>query len=357
MIRPMIAAPKENSAPHNAINGETRAITAWLFICSMMIAVMVVIGGLTRLTHSGLSIVEWRPITGILPPLSASDWEILFKKYQQYPEFRLKNPAMDLNGFKSIFWLEFIHRLWGRFIGVIFLVPLLFFALKKKLDRRRLKQLAMIFMLGGLQGFLGWFMVKSGLSERADVSHYRLAAHLGLACLLYGWIFWMALESLFPTPHPLSKSVTRHRHLLSALIAFLAVTILSGSFVAGSDAGFIYNTFPLMGNTLLPKDLFVLTPLADNFLNNVVTIQFTHRILTAMLLIAVAGFWGWIVRQSLPIRTRVAAHLLLAAVILQVILGVSTLLMMVPVTLAATHQAGALLVLSTMLWVRHELRA
>ena len=334
-----------------------QGITLWLFTCGAMIFVMVVIGGLTRLTHSGLSIVEWHLVTGILPPVSKTDWINLFEQYQQYPEFKLKNPGMDLDGFKSIFWLEFIHRLWGKLIGVVFLLPLVFFALKKRLDARRIKHLVVIFLLGGLQGFLGWFMVKSGLSERADVSHYRLAAHLSLAFFLYSWIFWIALGSLFPTPHrPLHNRVITHQRLLSVLITFLAITIISGAFVAGNGAGLIYNTFPLMGDTLLPKDLFVLTPLIKNFQENIVTIQFTHRLLATVLFVASVGCWLWIVRYPLPTRTRIAVHLLLVMVIVQVILGISTLLMSVPITLATAHQAGALLLLSAMLWVRHELR-
>jgi len=337
-------------------NTGTPAVAIWLFICAIMIFVMVVLGGVTRLTHSGLSMVEWKPATGFLPPMTELVWQDTFEKYQQYPEFKIKNPDMDLAGFKSIFWLEFIHRLWGRCIGIVFFVPFIFFLLRKKLDRKLIPKLITMFILGGLQGVLGWFMVKSGLSDRPDVSQYRLTAHLIFAFFLYGWIFWTALELLFPEPHAIKQSLHTYKGILSGLILLLVIAIMSGGFVAGTDAGFIYNTFPLMGDTFLPKDLFVFDPWIRNFFENVVTIQFTHRILTMLIFISVIGFWLKTLKQDLPVRTRTVLHCLLAAVVLQVLLGISTLLLVVPVPLAAAHQAGALILLTAMLWARHEFR-
>ena len=334
------------------------AVAIWLFTCAIMIFVMVILGGVTRLTHSGLSMVEWKPATGFLPPMTELVWQETFEKYQQYPEFRIKNPDMDLAGFKSIFWLEFIHRVWGRSIGIVFFVPFMFFLLKKKLDRKLIPKLITMFILGGLQGVLGWFMVKSGLSDRPDVSQYRLTAHLIFAFFLYGWILWTALGLLFPKPHTFKQpSINAYKGFVSALTLLLVVAIMSGGFVAGTDAGFIYNTFPLMGETLIPKDLFAFDPLIKNFFENVVTIQFTHRVLTILVFVSVIGFWFKTLNQEFPQRTRLALHFLLAAVILQVTLGITTLLFIVPVPLAASHQAGALVLLTAMLWTRHEFRS
>ena len=334
------------------------AVAIWLFACAIMIFVMVILGGVTRLTHSGLSMVEWKPATGFLPPMTELVWQETFEKYQQYPEFRIKNPDMDLAGFKSIFWLEFIHRVWGRSIGIVFFVPFMFFLLKKKLDRKLIPKLITMFILGGLQGVLGWFMVKSGLSDRPDVSQYRLTAHLIFAFFLYGWILWTALGLLFPKPHTFKQpSINAYKGFISALTLLLVVAIMSGGFVAGTDAGFIYNTFPLMGETLIPKDLFAFDPLIKNFFENVVTIQFTHRVLTILIFVSVIGFWFKTLNQQLPDRTQIALHCLLAAVILQVTLGITTLLFIVPVSLAASHQAGALVLLTAMLWTRHEFRS
>ena len=335
----------------------SRPVAIWLFICAFMIFIMVVLGGVTRLTQSGLSMVEWKPATGFLPPMTELVWQETFEKYQQYPEFKIKNPDMDLAGFKSIFWLEFIHRLWGRSIGIVFLVPFMFFLLRKKLDRKLIPKLITMFILGGLQGVLGWFMVKSGLSDRPDVSQYRLTAHLIFAFFLYGWIFWTALGLFFPKPHAIKQSLHVYKGFLSALTLLLVIAIMSGGFVAGTDAGFIYNTFPLMGETFLPKGLFVLDPWIRNFFENVVTIQFTHRLLTMLIFVSVVAFWFKTLNQELPGRTRIVLHCLLAAVILQVTLGISTLLLVVPVPLAAAHQAGALILLTAMLWARHEFRA
>jgi len=347
----------QNNSDISDNNTGTRAVAIWLFVCAFMIFVMVVLGGVTRLTHSGLSMVEWKPATGFLPPMTELVWQDTFEKYQQYPEFKIKNPDMDLAGFKSIFWLEFIHRLWGRSIGIVFFVPFMFFLLRKKLDRKLIPKLITMFILGGLQGLLGWFMVKSGLSDRPDVSQYRLTAHLIFAFFLYGWILWTALGLLFPKPHAIKQSPHAYKGFLSVLTLLLVIAIMSGGFVAGTDAGFIYNTFPLMGDTLLPKDLFAFDPWIKNFFENVVTIQFTHRILTTLIFILVTGFWLKTLKQDLPGRTRIALHCLLAAVILQVTLGISTLLLVVPVPLAAAHQAGALILLTAMLWARHEFRA
>lgn len=337
-------------------NTELRAVAIWLFICAIMIFIMVVLGGVTRLTHSGLSMVEWQPLTGFLPPINEQDWSDLFRKYQQYPEFKIKNPTLDLNGFKSIFWLEFCHRLWGRLVGIVFFIPFILFMRQRRFDRLLSTQLAVVFILGSLQGALGWFMVKSGLANQPDVSQYRLTAHLILAFFLYGAIFWLAMNLLFPLRHTFKSSIYGYQHCSVILILLFTITLISGGFVAGTDAGFIYNTYPLMGSSLFPKDIFILRPWISNFFENIVTIQFTHRVLTLLLFIVTLGFYFKALTQYLPGRTRIALHSLLITMILQFSLGITTLLLAVPVAVAAAHQAGALLLLTVMLWIRHEFR-
>lgn len=214
-------------------------VAIWLFSCAAMVFIMVVIGGLTRLTESGLSIVEWRPFTGIIPPMNEADWQTLYEKYSQYPEFQKINAWMSVEDFKSIFWLEFIHRLWGRLIGIVFFIPFVWFLAKKSIDRATKWKLWGLFILGGLQGLMGWYMVMSGLVDRPDVSQYRLTAHFGLALLIFIALLWVALQQL--GPRTTSTISSKRAWQLLWLIVF---TALSGGFVAGLNAGHIYNTFP-----------------------------------------------------------------------------------------------------------------
>ena len=332
-------------------------VALWLLLCCVMIFAMVILGGATRLTHSGLSIVEWEPITGFLPPLTETLWQSTFEKYQQYPEFQKLNRDMDLAGFKSIFWLEFLHRLWGRIIAIVFLGGFIFFLVRGTLRRTITLKLIVIFIFGALQGVLGWFMVKSGLADRPDISQYRLVAHLGLAVLLYGWIFWVALGILFPIPHnlPPNRHLRRLGHTTTALGILIFITILSGGFVAGTDAGFYYNTFPLMGESWIPPKLFILQPIAKNFFENIVTIQFTHRVLAILTLLSVSLLWLSAFPVVVTRRGRLALHCLLASALLQVSLGITTLLLIVPIPIALVHQGGALIMLTIALWTRHEL--
>ncbi len=332
----------------------SRPIALWLFLCCAMIFAMVVLGGVTRLTHSGLSIVEWKPLLGVLPPLSQAEWEETFRHYQHYPEYKKLNPTMTLDGFKAIFWLEYLHRLWGRLIGLVFLLPFLYFLFRGRIAEALLPKLILMFVLGGLQGALGWYMVMSGLIDRPDVSQYRLTAHLGLAFLIYGYIFWVALGLVHPRPHYGDwRGLGR---AMKGLAALIFLTILSGGFVAGLDAGFAYNTFPLMNGRWIPEGLFSLEPLLRNLFENIATVQFDHRLLAILSLAATALVWLRSVFMRLPARTRTAFHSLMGAAILQVSLGISTLLLIVPLPLAAAHQAGALLLFTGALWVLHELR-
>ena len=330
-----------------------RAIAFWLLVVAAMVFTMVVIGGVTRLTHSGLSMVDWKPVTGWLPPLTESEWRAAFQQYQQFPEYREVNAGMTLGEFKGIFWLEFIHRVWGRLIGVAFAVPLLVFLLKGWVDRRLAPKLVVMFVLGGLQGVLGWYMVKSGLVDRPDVSQYRLTAHLGAALLIYGYMLWVAFGLLAPDSRPTPRHLSR---FAAALVALVFLTALSGGLVAGLDAGFAYNTFPLMDGELIPEHLFPLKPLYLNFFEDVTTVQFTHRLLATSTATLVVVFWFAAAKAPLEGRARLATHALLVAAATQVTLGITTLLLIVPVPLAAAHQAGAVVLLSAALWAAFEVR-
>jgi len=331
-----------------------RGVAVWLLACCVLVFAMVVVGGITRLTHSGLSIVEWQPIVGAVPPLDESAWREAFRKYQQTPEFRHVNPAMDLAGFKSIFWWEYVHRLLGRLIGAAFLLPLLWFAVRGRIDRPLMWKLAAIFALGGVQGALGWYMVQSGLVDDPRVSQYRLAAHLGLAFLIYAAMLWTALDLLFARAvDPGPKGLRRFAFALAALVFAQA---LSGGLVAGIRAGLAYNTFPLMNGRVLPPGMFVIDPWYLNFFNNIATVQFDHRLIAWLLAFLVPWFWVRVRRTAVSRRAKIAADLLLGALALQIALGISTLLLAVPVPLAAAHQAGALLVFTAALLAAHALR-
>ena len=350
----------ETSSSHPMVNQlvqtTPRAIGIWLLVCCALIFVMVVLGGVTRLTHSGLSMVQWRPVTGALPPLNHAAWQQAFEDYKQYPEYQKLNQDMDLAGFKSIFWYEYLHRLLGRVIGLVFLLPFLYFLIRKRIPPGLTPRLVAIFILGGFQGLLGWYMVKSGLVDRPDVSQYRLTAHLGAAFLIYAYSFWVALGLLFPIQETCSsRGALLLRTLSLILLGLIAIAALSGGLVAGLDAGFAYNTFPLMGGRLVPEGLLMMQPPVRNLFENLITVQFDHRVLAILVLVSTVALWLWSLRLELPARGKMALHCLVAAVTAQVMLGISTLVLVVPVPLAAAHQAGALVLLTASVWVVYEL--
>lgn len=328
---------------------DRRAVAAWLLICAAFAFATVVVGGITRLTHSGLSIVEWQPLIGALPPLSQADWEALFAKYRETPQFRQAFSGMDLDGFKSIFWWEYFHRLLGRLIGVVFFVPYVFFLIRRRLTRTLAWQLAGVFALGALQGALGWYMVQSGLVDDPRVSHFRLTAHLGLALAIFAAELWIALGLL----NLEKKNIPEQKTLPLVVVGLVFVMALSGGFVAGLRAGHAYNSFPLMNGHLVPPEAFMLEPWWRNFLWNVATVQLVHRALFWLLLVLIPLLW-WHARRT---PARIAAHHLLAMFLIQAALGIATLLLAVPVPLAASHQAGAVLLFAAALWTAHELRA
>jgi cytochrome c oxidase assembly protein subunit 15 len=338
-------------------NGAERSIAVWLLLCCAMIFLMVVIGGITRLTESGLSITEWQPVSGILPPLSETQWAVQFDKYKAIPQYRAIHAGMTLAEFKLIFFWEYLHRLWGRLIGVVFAVPFLYFLLRRRIAGRLVPQLAGLFVLGGLQGVLGWYMVKSGLAQRIEVSQYRLAAHLLAAVVIYGATLWVALGLLWPRAEPTRdpRQVILRRGT-TAVIFLVLLTLTAGAFVAGLRAGYIYNTFPLMEGRFVPAEYWQLVPWYLNWFENIPAAQFDHRLLaeTSWGAIAALWFYGW--RVDLAPRARMALHVLFAMATLQATLGIATLLLVAPLPLAVTHQAGALLLVAAAVVARHSLR-
>ena len=334
-------------------DSQNRQVAIWLFVCCGLVFAMVILGGVTRLTGSGLSMVDWKPIMGWLPTLNDAEWQRAFDMYKLSPEFLKINSHMDVNAFKGIFWLEFLHRLLGRTIGIVFALPFIYFLAKGYVVRREWPKYLLMFVLGGLQGVLGWYMVKSGLIDNPHVSQYRLTAHLVAAILIYAYMFWVGLSLLH------AKSDKQHHawHGRTVLLtALVALTVVSGGFVAGLKAGEIYNTFPMMGSYWIPPGLLALEPVWRNLFDNMTTVQFDHRILAISTFVLIAVFWTKARKAEFTGRSRPATNALLVAATLQVMLGILTLLLSVPTVLAAAHQAVAVLLLTIALYLTHSLR-
>ena len=334
----------------------SRPLIAWLLGCCLLVFAMVVVGGVTRLTHSGLSITEWQPVVGALPPTSAADWDSAFAKYRATPEFRDVNHAMTLGEFKRIFWWEYFHRLLGRAIGFAFLIPYVWFAVRRRIPPGYAWPLAGIFVLGGLQGAVGWLMVASGLVDDPRVSQFRLTAHLGLAFAIFGAMLWAALSLAFPRTSGRDVAPALRRFAV-AVAALVFIMVLSGGFVAGIRAGFAYNTFPLMQGRIVPPEILLLDPWWKNPFWNMATVQFDHRLIAWLLALLVPLLWWRVRRAKAPLRAVRAANALLAMVAVQIALGIATLVNVVPLPLAALHQAGAVVVFALALAVAHALRA
>ena len=326
-----------------------RAVAWWLLGLAGLVLAMVVLGGITRLNHAGLSMVDWRPLVGALPPIGEAAWQALFADYRRFPEYRALGSAMTLEGFKAIFWLEYAHRLLGRAVGAAFVLPFLWFLIRRAFDRPLALKVLFVGVLGGLQGLLGWYMVKSGLVDRPDVSPYRLAAHLGLAVLIYGCLVWVALGLLTGGAAEHRRRAGRWRAALWAATALLFLTILSGAFVAGNDAGLAYNSFPLMAGAVVPPDIFLIEPLWRNFFENVPLVQLDHRLLALLTALVVVLIWAAALRRPPSGPVRAALHGAAAAALCQLGLGIATLLAFVPVPLGAAHQAGAMVVFTASL--------
>jgi cytochrome c oxidase assembly protein subunit 15 len=333
-----------NPAPA-AADRHSRTVRIWLLVVAALVLATVMVGGATRLTESGLSIVEWKPVTGALPPLNEAAWHAEFQKYRAIPQYQQINRGMSLGEFKTIYWWEWTHRLLGRVIGAAFLVPFLFFLWRGWIAPRWRAPLWGIFALGALQGAVGWWMVSSGLSERTSVSQYRLAFHLTLACAIYAAIVWV-LDRMRPGPTQLT--VPRRVHAIAAvLVGLVVLQIYLGALVAGLDAGLTYNTWPLMDGRLLPpaEQLFAMQPVWRNFFENILTVQFNHR-MTAYALWLLAVLHALDVARNVRGRAITGAFALAAAITMQAMIGILTLLHQAPIGLALLHQAVAMVVLT-----------
>lgn len=328
------------------------AMRIWLFVLAFLVFAMVVVGGITRLTDSGLSITEWQLLLGFFPPMSEADWQEAFKKYKEIPEFNVVNIWMKIDDFKQIYWWEWTHRFLGRIVGLVFLFPFLFFLLAGQLKGSLLVKTIAMFVLGGLQGALGWYMVQSGLVDRVDVSQYRLAAHLVLAFVIFGFILWVALSLRRAPPHngvvlPPSRGLLRSAELLSVLIL---LQVALGAFVAGIKAGKYYNTWPLIDDAFIPDDLFYRDPWYINFFENKLTVQFDHRMLAYLLVIWAVVHGLLVLRQILSGPLKWSAIALPLSMIAQAGLGIWTLLWIVPLPLAVIHQGAAVVVFGIAVW-------
>lgn len=338
------AAAARRQLRHRRVTG------VWLLIVAAMVMTMIVLGALTRLTESGLSMVEWRPVTGWLPPLSEAAWQAEFEKYAASPQGRLVKDRMSVAGFKEIYWLEYVHRLWGRLIGLAVAVPLLLFWWRRSLPPGIGAALVGLLVLGALQGAMGWAMVASGLVDRPAVSHFRLALHLLLALAIFGWLLWMTLNLLRPRPPASPRFVdgdAAMRRWTSWLVVGLTATITYGAFVAGLRAGLVHNTFPTMSGYWLPPGLLDLEPLWVNFVASTAGVQFVHRWLAKAMVLAVLLLWLRARRDDVSPAVRSATNMMLGMVAVQFGLGVATLLEGVPIWLGTLHQAGAVLLLVT----------
>ena len=345
----MVAIVERMQRQSAADSAAHTGLRLWLYIVAGLILAMVIVGGATRLTDSGLSITEWKPLLGAIPPLSDADWQDAFAKYQQIPEYQLVNKGMSLAAFKAIYWWEWAHRFLGRFIGVAFFVPFVVFWMRGAIPKGLMPKLAAIFVLGGAQGALGWYMVKSGLAERTDVSQYRLAAHLGLAVLIYGATLWVAF-GLGRRAFAAERASGSIGALAVMFAALVFLQIILGGFVAGTDAGLSHNTWPLMDGAIIPDGLAAMQPWYLNLFENVLTVQFNHRMLGY--LIALAALASLFAAWRSPFRP--IALWVAAAVLAQIALGVFALLSHLQIGLALAHQAGAMVLFGLAMYQLHR---
>jgi len=320
-----------------------KPIIAWLYTCCAIVLTIVIVGAITRLTNSGLSMVEWRPLLGMLPPMNETEWNRVYALYKASPEFEKKHFWMDMHDFKQIFFWEWFHRVLGRIIGLVFALPLLYFWITKQIPKGYGWKFIGLLILGGCQGLMGWYMVKSGLVDDPYVSHYRLAAHLGLAFLVFSLLLWCAL-SLRAKYTGTSKTLLYHCY---AVLGLLIITIFWGAYVAGLDAGLIYNdSFPLMGGQLIPPDIYQYDPYWINFLETPSGVQFSHRWLAIITLLGILSLWFHGIKRG---HTHWSNHALAIMVIAQFTLGLATLISNVYIPVAVLHQAGALILLGLMI--------
>ena len=332
---------------------DNKKVIYWLFTGCFLIFIMVVVGGITRLTHSGLSIPDYKLISGTIPPINEQQWEEAFELYKQYPEYQKLNSNITLTEFKSIFFWEWLHRFIGRVLGLVFIIPFLYFLITRQLDKSTIKKTIILLILGGFQGFLGWYMVKSGLVDRPDVSHYRLAAHLTTAFVTFAFTLWIALDLIYPIKKTINKTF---RNLIRIGLAILFIQIIYGAFVAGLDAGFIHNHWPMMseGKFMHETVLIEKTPVYKNFIEGRSGVQFIHRILAFFVVISVAIIYIKGKKIAISKHQLNGLNSLLILVGVQSLLGVLAILLQVPLWLGIAHQIGAFLLVGSMTFTLHR---
>ena len=335
------------------MNKDNKKVIYWLFAGCLLIFIMVVVGGITRLTHSGLSISNYKLISGTIPPMNDVEWQEAFSLYKQYPEYQKLNNQFTLQDFKDIYFWEWLHRVIGRFIGLVFFIPFLYFLIKKQLSKATVKKSIILLCLGAFQGFLGWYMVKSGLVDNPDVSHYRLAAHLTTAFITFAYTFWVALDLIFPHKKEINKAF---RNLIRLSLAFLLLQIIYGAFVAGLDAGFIHNHWPMMSEgKFMHQTVYIeQNPWYKNFFEGKSGVQFIHRILAYVVVMSILLIWKNSKKLNLTKYQSKGIHILLIVLCIQFLLGVFTILLQVPVWLGVAHQIGAFFLLSAMTFTLHR---
>ncbi|WP_452600870.1 COX15/CtaA family protein [Pontimicrobium sp. MEBiC06410] len=332
---------------------DNKRVIYWLLTGCLLIFIMVVVGGITRLTHSGLSISNYKLISGTIPPMNEVEWNAAFDLYKQYPEYQKLNNNFTLQDFKDIYFWEWLHRVIGRFIGLVFFLPFLYFLIKKQLTKATIKKSIILLCLGAFQGFLGWYMVKSGLVDRPDVSHFRLAAHLTTAFITFAYTFWVALDLIFPNKKEVNKKL---RTIIRVGLIVLLLQIIYGAFVAGLDAGFIHNHWPMMSEGKFIHETVYIeqTPVYKNFIEGRSGVQFTHRMLAYIVVLLIGFIWYKTKKETLTRFQVKGVNSLLILVGIQFLLGVLTLILAVPVWLGVAHQVGAFFLLSAMTFTLHR---
>lgn len=332
---------------------DNKKVFYWLLTGCVLIFIMVVVGGITRLTHSGLSISNYKLISGTIPPMNEAEWQEAFDIYKQYPEYQKLNNHFTLQDFKDIYFWEWLHRVIGRFIGVVFFIPFLYFLIKKQLTNSTIKKAIVLLILGGFQGFLGWYMVKSGLVDRPDVSHYRLAAHLTTAFITFAYTFWVALDIIYPNKKAIEKQL---RNFIRITLGVLILQIIYGAFVAGLDAGFIHNHWPMMSEGKFMHETVYIeqSPIIKNFIEGKSGVQFVHRILAYIVVVLILVIWNKTRKKHLTKDQKNGVNALLLLVGIQFLLGILTIIMQVPVWLGVAHQIGAFFLLTATTFVLHR---
>lgn len=334
---------------------DKKYIRRWYWSGAILVFIILVIGGITRLTDSGLSMTDWKPIMGSIPPITEAQWEEAFEQYKQFPEYQVINRGMSMGEFQYIFFWEYLHRMFARLLGLVFIIPFIWFVAKKKFDKKQLKRSLFLMFLGAGQGLMGWYMVMSGLIDIPAVSHYRLAAHLSLAFLIFGSCLWFALDLREHQPDP-GKGTSELKKWLYFFGILLILQIVWGAFVAGLNAGHIYNTFPKMFQYWFPPELWISEPLLINFVENIVTVQWVHRVVGTLLALIVIMIWIRSYQLKTNFSTKMWGLSLFTIVLTQYLIGVFTLLLHVPIWLGVLHQAVAMILLGILIGFIHHLQ-